>query len=200
MGRSSSAGGKLFFAVVPDATTAERIYRLAGILNRAHRFSGKLIEPRCLHVSLFFLGEFDEQLIRIASDAAAKVRAQPFEIWFDRSASFLGRPGNRPFVLIGDDGLQELRALRRTLGAALTRTGLRRLAKRDFAPHVTLFYADHSVEEYPIEPIRWTVNEFVLVHSLGGHRHVARWPLGCCRSANNDIYDYSSHIEGKRHA
>jgi 2'-5' RNA ligase len=33
------------------------------------------------------------------------------------------------------------------------------------------------VEEYPIDPICWTVNEFVLIHSMHGHVHLARWPL-----------------------
>jgi 2'-5' RNA ligase len=175
--QNAISGGRLFFAVVPDADASARIFQLARALKQAHKFPGKLIAPECLHVSLFFLGEFDEQLVRIASCAAAEVRAQPFEIWFDRSASFLGRPGNRPSVLIGDDGVRELRSFRRMLGAALAKRGLRRLARRDFTPHVTLFYAERSVEEYPIEPIRWMVNEFVLIHSQNGHTHLARWPL-----------------------
>jgi RNA 2',3'-cyclic 3'-phosphodiesterase len=200
MNQGAINGGRLFFAVVPDADASARIFQLAGALKRAHKFPGKLIAPERLHVSLFFLGEIDEQLVRIASDAAAEVRALPFDIWLDRSASFRGRPGNRAFVLIGEDGVQELRSFRRTLGAALAKRGLKRLAKRDFTPHVTLLYAERRVEEYPIEPIRWTVNEFVLVHSIGGHRHIARWPLGSCRNEGNSVYDYSSHTIGGRHA
>jgi RNA 2',3'-cyclic 3'-phosphodiesterase len=177
MDRNAISGGRLFLAVVPDADAAARIFGLARALKQAHRFPGKLIEPECLHLSLFFLGEIDGQLVRIVSDAAAELRAQPFEVRFDRSATFLGRPGNRPFVLIGDDGLEELRTFRRTLGAALASKSLKRLAKREFTPHITLLYADRKVEEYPIEPIRWTVNEFVLVHSARGHTYLARWPL-----------------------
>jgi RNA 2',3'-cyclic 3'-phosphodiesterase len=63
------------------------------------------------------------------------------------------------------------------LGAALTRGGLRRLANMNFTPHVTLLYDPRSVDEYPVEPVVWTVAEFVLVHSLKGHRHIARWCL-----------------------
>ncbi len=194
MDQSAISGGRLFLAAVPDADASVRIFRLARALKQAHGFPGKLIEPECLHVSLFFLGEFEEQLVRIVCDAAAEVRAQPFDTWFDCSATFLGRPGNRPFVLIGDEGLEGLRSFRRALGAALATKGLKRLAKREFTPHITLLYADRKVEEYPIEPIRWTVKEFVLVHSLRGHRHLARWPLCSCRSAGSDIYDYSGHI------
>jgi 2'-5' RNA ligase len=55
--------------------------------------------------------------------------------------------------------------------------GMKRLAKREFTPHVTMLYAERRVEECPIEPIRWMVNEFVLIHSRNGHTHLARWPL-----------------------
>jgi 2'-5' RNA ligase len=166
----------LFLAAVPDADTAERIYRLADALKRAHKFDGKIIEPDRLHISLFFLGGSPNLIAGMACEAAAEVRAPPFEVWFDRSVSFRGRPGNRPFVLLGDKGSDRLRSLRRTLGVAMARKGFRYLAK-DFTPHVTLLYAERDVEEYPIEPICWTVNEFALIQSMHGHVHLARWPL-----------------------
>jgi len=105
------------------------------------------------------------------------VRTEPFEVSFDRTASFRGRPDNRPFVLIGGQGLRRLQSFRQMLGAAMTRRGLRRLANTNFVPHVTLLYDVRSVDEYPIEPIGWTVTEFVLVRSLNGHEHLVRWPL-----------------------
>jgi 2'-5' RNA ligase len=174
---ASSSSGRLFFAVVPDADTAVRIHRLAHALKCAHKFDRKIIEPQLLHVSLFFLGEPSEQTVRIACEAAPEVQMQPFQLWFDRSASFRGRPGSRPFVLVGDEGVERLRSFRRALGAALATRGLRRLAKRDFTPHVTVLYADRNEEEHPIEPIGWTVREFVLIHSMRGHVHLARWQL-----------------------
>jgi 2'-5' RNA ligase len=174
---ASSSSGRLFFAVLPDADTAARIHRLAHALKCAHKFDRKIIEPQLLHVSLFFLGELSEQIVRLAREAAADVQMQPFQLSFDRSASFRGRPGSRPFVLVGDEGVERLRSFRWVLGAALAGGGLRRLAKRDFTPHVTVLYADRNVEEHPIEPIGWTVNEFVLIHSLHGHVHLGRWPL-----------------------
>jgi 2'-5' RNA ligase len=181
---SSSSGGRLFFATVPGPNVAARIYRLAHALRRAHKFDHAIIEPECLHVSLFFLGELSDQLVQMACGAAAEVRMPPFEIWFDRSVSFRGRPGNRPFVLIGDDGVDCLRSFRRVLGVALAGKGLKRLAKRGFTPHVTLMYAEREVEEHPIQPIGWTVNEFVLIHSMRGHVHLARWQLRSCGSGS----------------
>jgi 2'-5' RNA ligase len=168
-------GGRLFFAAVPDFDVAAKIYRVAGILKQAHRFSRKLIPRECLHVSLLFLGRGSEQLVRDACEAVAEVKVTPFEVSFDRTASFCGKPGNRPFVLVGGDTLDRLKSLGHALDAAIAERGMARRVRRDFTPHVTLLYWDRAVEEHPVAPIRWTVNEFVLIHSLKGHKHVARW-------------------------
>jgi 2'-5' RNA ligase len=177
MDRSERSSGRLFLAAIPDAATAARIYRLAEALKRAHKFDGRITAAARLHVSLFSLGGLPEPIVRVACEAAAEVRMPPFEVLFDRSASFRVKTGNRPFVLFGDDGLAPLRSFRRTLGVAMAGKGLKRLAKRDFTPHITLLYAERNIEEHPIEPIGWTVNEFVLIHSMQGHAHLARWPL-----------------------
>jgi RNA 2',3'-cyclic 3'-phosphodiesterase len=173
-------GGRLFFAAVPDFDAAAEIYRIGGILRQAHRFTRKLIPRECLHVSLLFLGRGSEHLARSACEAVADVKTAPFEVSFDRTASFCGRPGNRPFVLVGGDTLDRLKSLGHALDAAIAEKGMSqkrggRRVQRDFTPHVTLLYGDRAVDEYPVAPIRWTVNEFVLIHSLNGHKHVARW-------------------------
>jgi 2'-5' RNA ligase len=174
---ASSNSGRLFLAILPDPVTAERIHRLAGVLKRAHRFDGRLIAPDRLHVSLFSLTGLPDHQIRAACAAATELRIGPFEVLFDRTTSFRGGPGNRPFVLIGEKGLRRLQSFRQMFAAALTRRGLRRPANTNFTPHVTLLYDARSADEYPVEPVVWTVAEFVLVHSLKGHRHVARWCL-----------------------
>jgi 2'-5' RNA ligase len=180
MSRNASSGSRLFLGVVPDADAAARIYRLARALKQAHKFDRAIVEPARLHVSLFFLGELSEHMVRIVYEAANEVWADPFEVRFDRSVSFRGRAGNRPFVLVGGDGLNGLLSFRRTLSVALAGRGLRRLASKDFTPHITLLYGERN-GEHPIEPIRWTVNEFVLIHSMNGHVHLGRWLLRSCR-------------------
>jgi RNA 2',3'-cyclic 3'-phosphodiesterase len=172
--------GRRFFGVVPSADAALRIYRLGEVIQSARQLRGALTSRDCLHVTLFSLGDVNdvsERSVRMAHEAAAEVRIEPFEISFDRSASFRGQPGRQPFVLLGGDGLNGVKELRRTLGAAMTRKGLRRWANADFNPHVTLLYDTCNVEEQPIVPICWTVREFVLIHSDRGHIHLARWPL-----------------------
>jgi RNA 2',3'-cyclic 3'-phosphodiesterase len=174
---ASSSSARIFLAAVPDAATAERIHRLASVLKRAHKFDGKLIAPERLHISLFSLNGLPDRQLRSACEAATELRTEPFEVSFDRTVSFRGRPGNRPLVLIGENGLRRLEAFRQMLGAALTRRGLRRAASTNFTPHVTLLYGARSVDEHPIQPIFWTVTEFVLIHSMKGHDYLARWPL-----------------------
>ena len=116
-------------------------------------FDGKLIAPGAAAHFAVRSRRLPEGQLCAAWEAAMDVRTEPFEVSFDRTASFRGRPGNRPFVLIGEKGLRRLQSFRQMLGAAMTRRGLRRLANTNFTPHVTLLYDARSVDEYPIEPI-----------------------------------------------
>lgn len=178
MDRRTSAEGRLFLAALPDAATASRIFRLAGGLKRAHGFSGKLIAPQRLHISLFFLGGFSSEVTNAAPTTFVELRMSPFKVSFDRTASFRGPPGSCPFVLVGSEGLSQLKSFRQGLATAWAREGLMRLANTSFEPHVTLLYDARCVEEYPLaEPISWIINEIVLIHSRNGHAHLAKWRL-----------------------
>jgi len=170
--------GRLYLGAVPDSDARAKIDRLSVILKRAHRFAGMPIQPERLHVSLLFLGRPSGGLIRIGHEAGAAVRMPKFQVAFDRTVSFRGKPGQRPFVLVGRDGWNSLQSLRQQMVDALMRKGLKGWARRAFTPHVTLWYGEREIAENPIEPIGWTVREFVLIHSLRGHTCLARWPLG----------------------
>jgi len=64
-----------------------------------------------------------------------------------------------------------------TQGGALAKAGV---GARQSTPHLTLLYDARRVDEQPIDPIRWTVREFVLVHSLLGQTRyipLGKWPL-----------------------
>src|SRR5258706_7456764 len=111
MDHHASSDARLFLATIPDADTAARIYQLAGVLKRAHKFGGKLVEGERLHVSLFFLGGLSAHMVRMACEAVADVRARPVDVLFDRSVSFRSRARNRPLVLSRSDRLEPVRAL-----------------------------------------------------------------------------------------
>jgi RNA 2',3'-cyclic 3'-phosphodiesterase len=174
----ASADTRLFLAILPDAAAALRISRLAASLKRAHGLSGELIAPNRLHVSLFFLGRLSGDASCAARTEAGELSVAPFEVRFDRTASFRGGPGSRPFVLIAGDGVSPLKSFRSRLGTWLAGNGFGRLAKTNFEPHVTLLYDARSVDEYPLaEPVSWTVREIVLIQSRKGHTHLAKWRL-----------------------
>jgi 2'-5' RNA ligase len=174
---------RLFFAIFPGTAVAARIAQLAQCLHKEHGLTGKPLEARRLHITLYHLGDYaglPEDKVAVAVEAAASVAMPPFEVVLDRVFSFPTRLGNRPVVLGGHDGVAALRAFQQALSAALDKAGIDGRAKPRYTPHVTLLYDDHLVVERPVETVHWTVREFVLVHSLIGkavYVPLARWPL-----------------------
>jgi RNA 2',3'-cyclic 3'-phosphodiesterase len=171
----------LFFACLPPADRAARIAHIARHLDQEHGLRGSLISPRRLHISLHGLGLYvglPRALVVAAREAAATVSMARFEVVFDCVMSFKGR--DRPFVLCAGDGATALTAFHRALGDAMTKAGLGRRVTTHFTPHITLLYGDRLVKQQSIEQVRWTVQDFVLVHSLVGRRqhiHLDHWPL-----------------------
>jgi RNA 2',3'-cyclic 3'-phosphodiesterase len=175
---------RIFFACLPDAETAARIYALAQSLKEKHGLEGTLILPEHLHVTLFHLGDWHavpDEIVKQASAAAAQVRLAPFEVVFDRAGSFRNRTGVYPFVLTGEKHIAAWLPLHDALAAALKHAGLGGATQGEFQPHITLSYDETRVKPEPVDPISWSVREVVLVHSLLGktaHIHLGRWPLG----------------------
>jgi 2'-5' RNA ligase len=172
---------RIFFAALPDAETAARMYARAEDFRCEHGFTGTLILPEHLHVTLFHLGDWaalPEEIVKFAKDAAERVKAALFEVAFPRAESFRNSTGVFPFVLTGD--AKEWETLYTQLAAALTKVGLGGATRGEFKPHVTLVYDKVRVKPLKIEPITWTVRECVLIHSVLGkttHNHLGRWPL-----------------------
>ena len=173
----ASQTGQLFLAILPDADASAEIYRKAAILKRAHGFRGALTARDRLHVTLFSLSGVPQPLIEKVCEAVQETKVQPFDVSFDRTMSFRGGPGSRPFVLTGDAGLGPLKSFRRQLAASMKRKELGFLGRREFTPHVTLLFDERAAEENPIGPIGWSVRDVVLIHSLRGHVHLAQWLL-----------------------
>jgi len=173
---------RLFVAAVPDPAAARRIDAVAAALRRDAGLHGTPLGIDRYHVTLLFLGDCT------ADAAAARVRTvgerldvrghAPFDVSFDRVASFQRRRGARaPVVLLAGEGLDALRAVHDTLAATLA--GVVDDTK-PFTPHLTLMYDEGRVDDRAVAPIRWTVREVALVHSaIGRRRHtvLGRWPL-----------------------
>ncbi|MDR8068976.1 2'-5' RNA ligase family protein [Burkholderia cenocepacia] len=175
---------RFFFAVMPDTATAARI---AGIAKSMQQKKDSPVSTERLHITLGSLGDFayvpDAALAR-ARAVADRVDGPSFSVRFDKIISFNGRPGHQPLVLTGRNGLEDLIDFRRQLRDALKRVGVP-VFPSGFTPHVTLLYGPQRPDEYRIEPITWTVFDFVLVDSWLGKSHydvLGRWPLATGRS------------------
>jgi 2'-5' RNA ligase len=168
---------RLFWAALPDPGTAAKVADLTRRLRLEFGLTGRPLDAGHLHVTLFHIGDAvgppPSELIEIVTQRAANVVMPPFQVVFDRVMSFR----NGALVLCGGDGVIGLEILQQRLSDGLD--GRPRRA-RPFTPHVTLLRDSRLVDERPIEPIGWTVREFVLVHSLLGqttHRHLVRLAL-----------------------
>jgi RNA 2',3'-cyclic 3'-phosphodiesterase len=174
---------RVFFEVVPDADAKASIARLGRRVGADCRLGAEPFDLDRLHVSLCFVGmhaDVTDAVLARAHEAASTVRMRPFVVAFNCMTRFSKGSGKRPLVLIGDDGVGGLTALQHALGAAMQQTGFGRRRSPGYTPHITLMYGALPIGEQMIEPIRWTVRDFVLIRSVHGERrhiHLDRWPL-----------------------
>jgi 2'-5' RNA ligase len=174
---------RLFFAIQPDPRAAGRTEAIANALRDKCGLAGKPLTPKRLHVSLYHLGDYaglPGDIIVKAGKAAAAVAEAPFGVAFDSALSFSRKRGKLPLVLGGGDSLMLLAGFHHALGEAMARNGLGRFVPSGFTPHMTLLYDSRYVAARQIEPVTWTVREFVLIHSLLGRTKyvpLARFPL-----------------------
>ena len=135
------------------------------------------------HVTLVHVGDYANRVPpALIADLTAALDALPLkavDIVFDRVGSFAGAPGKHPHVLLGDAGVEALRAMREPLFEAV-RSKVRTLSGPAFNPHVTLTYGDVRLPERPVTPIAWRATELLLIHSeVGRSRYntLGRWML-----------------------
>ena len=173
---------RVFFAVFPDEAARRAIARVAEDIRSGPMMRGRWIDPSRYHMTLHFLGdspELRQDLVDRAATAAIKVDLPAFVLSLERIATFHRR--KPPGVLRCADGATPVHTLWQTLRRELVHVGLGAILEPDFTPHVTLFYSDGSMlEPAAIEPIAWTVRDFVLVHSVVGrkdYRILGRWML-----------------------
>ena len=171
---------RLFFALMPGDAVAQRIEAAASRVAAEQQLHARMIRSSRFHATLHFLGDHPmlrEDIARAAMAAAAKVRAQPFELVLDSAAAFHGR--EPPCVLRCSHMPEGLQRLWNDLQQTLSLAGLGRHLSRQFTPHVTFAYSRGRLPEpMAIEPINWRVEGFSLVHSVvggGDYRILDAW-------------------------
>ena len=173
----------LFFALWPDDDVRERIASAARHLKQVHAPRGRWIGPDRYHLTLRFLGEHStlpDPLIAACRAAGDAVRAAPFSFALDVAASFSNR--RIPWWLGCHAMPAPLDALWSALAESLAANGIAQDEPTPRAAHVTILRdADRRLAPEPIDPISWSVDDFVLVDSAIGaassYRIVHRWPL-----------------------
>lgn len=172
----------MYFACKPGSDVVDRAVSVADSLHARHELMGR-VSPAVLHMticSIGYLPELSDERIDVARKVAGGLVAKPFDIILDRVGTYWNRQEKPPLVVFASSGMPKADLFRHALVADLRRSGFP-FPKKMPDLHMTLFYDRCIVAEEPIDPIRWTVRGFVLVHSIYGEgRHVllGQWPLG----------------------
>jgi RNA 2',3'-cyclic 3'-phosphodiesterase len=172
----------LYFALQPPPEAAAQALALAEDARRAHRLAGKPVAAGRLHVSLNNVGEFKRPptpVIAKALEAVQAVAVRPFVVEFNRLGTWKAGE-QRPVVLWGDEGVVGVNDLYSVLHKALHRVDLAPRREAEMAPHMTVVWDEIEIPETFVEPVRWRVDEFVLIHAVHGegrHDVVGRVPL-----------------------
>lgn len=176
------AFNRLFFALWPGDAVRASCAQAARDLKIRMQPSGYLSAPDRYHITLLFLGDHVAPLKEAAAlQAAASVRAAPFELTLDHAGSFRN---NRqiPWWLGAREPPAALQALYEQLRESMVRAGVTPDRMR-FVPHLTVLRDPRmTLPVTAIRPVTWQVDEFVLIRSHVDQQPMTyevlgRWPL-----------------------
>lgn len=173
---------KVFFGIQPRfPDNSHRARLMVELLGKYGSERAKLMLPAHLHVTLLEVATFDEPLARQVLDAAeaaaAGVSFQPFDLLFDRFASF--PRGDANMLRCAPASHDATVQLRRQLASRLKRFGLMRQASSD--PHMTIFHdpVRRHAQIALDEPLVGQAADFALILSYQGctvHETLSVWP------------------------
>jgi len=163
---------RIFVGVFPDTYAAKAIETVARNIAGEVALGQRLLERGRYHVSLAHISDRDRLRSRdefAFTSAARLVQLPAFDVSLSQAGSVRGPPRRggpplHPLVLLADKG--PIADLFDSLGGHLRNVGVR--VGGHFTPHITLAYSTQFVSMRTIEPIRFTVREFVLIHSERG--------------------------------
>ena len=151
---------RIFFALWPDPVTR------AGLAERARRLPlarpARRVPDYNLHLTLHFIGNVTFEQMACLQQRARRVEGKPFELVIDAHGHFR----RARVAWIGPEILPDaLLRLHAELGDELQACGYRAEARR-YSPHVTVARKlGRAVAGEAFEPLRWKVDNFVLVES-----------------------------------
>jgi 2'-5' RNA ligase len=173
--------GTVYFAFKPEPDVIGQTVSVGNHLCARHELAGS-VRPSVLHMTICAIGYFPvlpEERVETARRVAHRLVAKPSEMILNRVRTYPNGKEKQPLVAFADSGVSRADLFRYALVADLRRNGFS-FPKKLPNPHMTLSYDRRIVAEEPIDPIRWEVRDFVLVHSVKGegwHDQLGQWPL-----------------------
>jgi 2'-5' RNA ligase len=163
---------RLFFGLWPDHRQRDRLRDF--ITPLAKEVDGRIIDRHKWHVTLAFIGNFEEQLIPALQRAAEEVEVEPFRLRFDR-LEFWPRP--KVASLVAATVPPELQALVQQLNAILLRAGVL-VEERTYRPHITVARNARPFETMrPAQAAITEWNGFELIESVSERGGAVYRPL-----------------------
>ena len=167
---------RLFFALWPDDPTRDALNRTGKWLHQ--HWDGRRMRADSLHLTLAFLGATSASQREALLPHVETIQAQAFELTLDQPGFWRH---NRIGWLGASQPPPQLGELVNALHAVLQAAHVH-FDARPHMPHVTLLRNTAGGELPACEPVRWRVNDFVLVASRtetdGAHYEVIRrWAL-----------------------
>jgi len=163
---------RLFFALWPDNRQRDR---LRDVINSvAKTVEGRAVDRRSWHVTLPFIGEFEEDRIPELQALAGRIEVAPFRLGFDR-LEFWARP--KVACLVAATVPTELDSLVASLNSVLQEFGVEP-EDRTYRPHITVVRnARTFVTERLTQRATTEWSSFELMESQSGPGGVSYIPL-----------------------
>jgi len=186
MGRGSSrvASQRLFFALVPDRSTINRLEKVQRTLKSSHGIRARAVNPSLFHVTLAFLGQQSVGILAGLLALASRLEMPACRVQMDCIGSFR-RSG---VVWLGArKPPPELSHFQGSLQAELEQAGIS-FDRKPWKFHMTL-YRDLRTPLVRMEPdtVSWDLEGFSLMESVSIDRGVKYSQLGHWKSASSAI-------------
>lgn len=155
--------------------------RLSQDLRRRHGLKGALTTAPRLHLPLNFVGKFQGPPTRAVMEKAAglaeKAAAPSFQVTLNRVRTWNDPPS---LILTADEGMEGVERLHTAIHKALVSGTMAPRREPELQPHILLLRDKTQTPAAPVEPINWTVGEFVMLDSVQDDGRIdvlGRWPL-----------------------
>ena len=154
-----------------------------------------------LHITMIYLGK--EVPVETLADAMVAVhevtsRTRPFTVGTSLLTCFKKNDDGVPIICKVES--EALHALQAQLKATLRARNIPFIDKYpEYKPHVTLAYAEDTIEDRPIHSIEWGAHELILWGGdTGDQRLIVTFPFTIDRIARRVAQRFSANAEGSR--